>query len=86
MDGLYFQFPHTVTVPCLDEDLAGCLAKAWDFGACGEDWVWCWADCGHLRISFRREADSLAFLAGACLPLNEAGGAAMAPNDPPSAA
>src|SRR3954471_2634654 len=32
MEGLYFEFPHTVTVPCLDEDPSRCLANAWDLG------------------------------------------------------
>jgi hypothetical protein len=65
MEGLYFTFPHTVTVPCGDEDPSRCLANAWDLGACGEDWVWCWADQGHLRLSFKREADSTTFLSRA---------------------
>jgi len=74
MEGVYFDFPHAVTVPCLDEDPSRCLANAWDFGACGEDWVWCWADFDHVRISFRRETDRIAFLSRASVSLHGVGG------------
>jgi hypothetical protein len=55
-------FVHRVIVPCLDEDPSRCLTGAWKVGACGEDWVWGWADSSHVRISFRREADRLSFI------------------------
>ena len=73
MDGLYFEFSHTITVPCLDEDPSHCLANAWNLGACGEDWRWRWVDSDHVRISFKREADSIAFLSRApvALPSNQ---------------
>jgi len=70
MEGLFFEFPHTVTVSCLDEDPSRCLANAWDLGACGEDWVWCWADFDHLRISFKREPDSVVFLSRASVSVH----------------
>lgn len=62
MEGTYFVFAYSVTVSCRDDDPSDYLAGAWDFGACGEDWVWSWADPDHVRISFKREADSLAFI------------------------
>lgn len=65
MEGLYFEFPYSVTALCLDEDPSHCLAGAWSLGACGEDWVWCWANADHVRISFKRASDSLAFVSQA---------------------
>lgn len=65
MEAQHFTFAHRVTVACLDEDPARCLVGAWKVGACGEDWVWSWADSDHVRISFKREADRLAFISGA---------------------
>jgi hypothetical protein len=65
MAGLYFEFPCSVTALCHEEDLSYCLANAWDIGACGEDWVWSWSDSDHVRISFKREEDSLAFISRA---------------------
>jgi hypothetical protein len=62
VEKLYFVFAHSVTVSCRDDDPSFCLARAWDLGACGDDWVWSWAGSDHIRISFRREADSLAFI------------------------
>jgi hypothetical protein len=62
MEETYFVFAHSVTMTCRDDDPSFCLARAWDLGACGQDWVWSWADSDHVRISFKREADSLAFV------------------------
>ena len=70
MGSLGIEFPYSVMVPCLDEDPSRCLANAWDLGACGEDWVWCWADFDHVRISFKRERDSIAFLSRASVSLH----------------
>ncbi len=62
---LFLEFPYTLTVACAEEDPAQGLAYAWELGACGEDWVWYWADPDHVRVSFKREVDSSAFLSRA---------------------
>ena len=79
MEGLCVEFPYTITVLCLDEDPAHSLANAWDLGACGEDWVWCWADSDHVRVSFKREADCIAFLSRAPFALRWAVGRQKSP-------
>lgn len=65
MSGPFHPFQYTVMVPRA-EDPADCLSGAWDLGDCGEDWVWSWGGPEALRVSFRRETDSIAFLSRVC--------------------
>jgi hypothetical protein len=61
----FSEYRHVVVAPCPTEDPSDCLAGAWEYGVCGEDWVWSWCDPDKIRIAFRRESDCVSFLAHA---------------------
>lgn len=62
MSDPFSDFQHVVATPCPTEDPSDCLAGAWAYGVCGDDWIWNWCDPDRIRIAFRRESDCASFL------------------------